>query len=505
MSLRLPIGIQDFSELRTGNFVYIDKTELLFSLATASKTYFLSRPRRFGKSLLISTLRYLFEGRKDLFQGLAIENKWDWNEKHPVIRLSFDAISHKELGLRQALIRAVKKVADEYDIDLPFDDPSVCFQELIQRLTEKQGKAVILIDEYDRPIIDFLGLDELPQAEANRSILKSFFSVLKSADAHIRFLFLTGVSKFSRVSIFSDLNHLRDLSIESQFNDLCGYTQAEIDYNFAPLLAEMPTDTRDKMREWYNGYSWNGRDFVYNPFSVLNFFASKEYHNFWFMTGTPTFLVKRLNKDFQYALDNIEVEMLLIESFELENLHPLALLFQTGYLTIKSRTDFGTIILDYPNREVKEALIRALLADYTHEGRIIPRIGQLTRSLASNDMPKTVELLNGLFKTIPNQIFIAHREAYFHSVIYLTFILLGVYIQAEVNSSDGRLDAVVHTLERIFIFEFKLHESPKTALQQIINKDYAAAYRHLNKEIVGIGIKFSETEKGIEGWESTVV
>ena len=505
MSLKLPIGIQDFSELRTGNFVYIDKTELLYPLLTEAKTYFLSRPRRFGKSLLISTLRYLFEGRKDLFEGLWIENKWDWNEKYPVIRLSFDAISHKELGLRLALLKEVNRIASDFGIELMATEPAESFRELIRSITEKQGKVVILIDEYDRPIIDFLGLDELPKAEANRAILKSFFSILKSEDINIRFLFLTGISKFSKVTIFSDLNHLRDLSIESQFNDLCGYTQAEIDYNFAPLLAEMPPNTREKMREWYNGYSWNGRSFVYNPFSVLNFFASKEYHNFWFSTGTPTFLVKRLNKDFQYQLDGLEVDIHVLEAYELDTLEPIPILFQTGYLTIKEKTAFDTVVLKYPNREVQQSLIRMLLAEFTHQTSVLPRIGQLTRSLNNNDISKTVELLHGLFKSIPNQIFIAHREAYFHSVIYLTFVLLGIYIQAEVNSSDGRLDALVHTPERIFIFEFKLNESAKAALQQIINKDYAAAYRHLNKEIVGIGIKFSEIEKGIEAWESAVV
>jgi Predicted AAA-ATPase/PD-(D/E)XK nuclease superfamily len=505
MSVKLPIGIQDFSELRQNDFTYVDKTKLLYNLLTGSKTYFLSRPRRFGKSLLISTFRYLLEGRKDLFKGLWIEDKWDWSVKHPVIRLSLDAIGHKEVGLKTAIVKAVKSAGRELKIDVTSEEPSLCFKELIQKAAEKQGKVVILIDEYDRPIIDFLGLDELHIANENRNILKSFFSVLKSEDANIRFLFLTGISKFSKVSIFSDLNHLYDLSVDPTNATLCGYTQAEIDHYFAPILAEMPADTPAKMREWYNGYSWNGRDFVYNPFSVLSFFRAKEYQNYWFLTGTPTFLVKRLNHDFQYALDNIEVESLLIESFELENLHPLALLFQTGYLTIKEKTEFGTLILDYPNREVKEALLRALIADYTHEGRILPRMGQLVQSLKSNNVPKTFELLNGLFKTIPNQIFIGNREAYFHSIIYLTFVLLGVYVQSEVNSSDGRLDAVIHTADRIFIFEFKLHESADAALQQVISKDYAAAYKHLNKEIVGIGVKFSETEKSIEDWKIQIL
>jgi hypothetical protein len=222
----LPIGIQDFSELRLGGFTYVDKTALLYDMSKGSKTYFLARPRRFGKSLLISTLRYLFEGRQDLFKGLWIEDKWNWSEKHPIIRLSFDAIGHKEVGLKQALVDAVYASAKQLNISLSLNEPSKCFQELIQKTAETHGKVVILIDEYDRPIIDFLGLDELPHAEANRAILKSFYSILKSEDANIRFLFLTGISKFSKVSIFSDLNHLFDLSSISQFNTLCGYTQS---------------------------------------------------------------------------------------------------------------------------------------------------------------------------------------------------------------------------------------------------------------------------------------
>lgn len=316
MALKLPIGIQDFEKLRTGNFVYVDKTALIYPLLTTN-SYFLSRPRRFGKSLLISTLRYIFEGRRDLFKGLWLENQWDWDPKSPVIRLSFDAIGHKNLGLKPALLYALEQIATSFGAELTIKEPSTAFKELIQKVAAKVGKVVILIDEYDRPIIDFLDFKSLPQAHENRAILKSFFSILKSEDANIRFLFLTGISKFSKVSIFSDLNHLQDLSPMNDFNNICGYTQA-----------------------------------------------------------------------------------------------------------------------------------------------------------------------------------------YFHSIIYLTFVLLGVHIQAEVNFSDGRLDAIVHTPERLFIFEFKLHESAEAALQQIKNKDYAASYRALNKTIVGVGVKFSETEKGLENWVS---
>lgn len=497
---KLPIGIQDFENLRLHDFVYIDKTAFVHSLVTGSNAYFLSRPRRFGKSLLVSTLRYLFEGRRDLFQNTWIESRWDWGQKHPVIRLSFDAIGHKEIGLRNGLLLALEKNGQELQIEIIEKNPALAFQELIRKTAAKYGKVVVLIDEYDRPIIDYLGPDELAQAIENRNTLKSFFSILKSEDHNLRFLFLTGISKFSKVSIFSDLNHLYDLSTDPNYNNLCGYTQAEIEHAFAPILAEMPSDTLGKMKEWYNGYSWNAREFVYNPFSVLNFFQSREYQNYWFSTGTPTFLVKSLSNTFQYSLDGLEVDAGVLEAYELDKLEPIPLLYQTGYLTIKEKTAFDTVILKYPNREVEQSMLRLLLAEYTHNSSVLPQLAQLSKNLNQHDLGKVMELIHGLFKGIPSQIFIANREAYFHSVIYLTFSLLGIYIQAEVNSSHGRLDAVVHTPERIFIFEFKLHDSPTQALQQIKERDYAAAFRHLSKPIMGAGVQFSETEKGIEDW-----
>lgn len=502
---KLPVGIQDFENLRTHDFVYIDKTSFVYSLVTGATAYFLSRPRRFGKSLLVSTLNYLFEGRRDLFKGTWIELHWNWAEVHPVIRLSLDALSHKEIGLRAGLLRALHQNADRFEIELQGDEPGTAFQELIQKTAAKYRKVVVLIDEYDRPIIDYLGPEELPQAIENRNILKSFFSILKSEDKNIRFLFLTGISKFSKVSIFSDLNHLYDLSPDSHYNNLCGYTQAEIEHYFAPILAEMPSDTLNKMREWYNGYSWNAREFVYNPFSVLSFFKSRDYQNFWFSTGTPTFLIKRLSSTFQYALDDLEVDVNVLEAYELDKLEPIPLLFQTGYLTIKAKTEFDTVILKYPNREVEQSMLRLLLAEYSHHTSVLPQLAQLSKYLHENKLDKVMELIHGLFKSIPNQLFIANREAYFHSIIFLAFSLLGIYIKAEVNSSAGRLDALVQTPERIFIFEFKLHDSPENALQQIKVRDYAAAFRYLNKDIIGIGVQFSEKDKGVHAWTSELI
>lgn len=502
---KLPVGIQDFEELRVHDFVYVDKTSFVHSLVTGSKTYFLSRPRRFGKSLLVSTLRYLFEGRSDLFHGTWIEPNWNWQETYPVIRLSLDALGHKEIGLKAGLVKALFYNAEQFDIQINADDPAVAFQELIRKTANEHGKVVVLIDEYDRPIIDYLGPEELPQAIENRNILKSFFSILKSEDNNIRFLFLTGISKFYKVSIFSDLNHLYDLSTDPHYNNLCGYTQSEIEQYFAPILAEMPSDTLGKMREWYNGYSWNAREFVYNPFSVLSFFKSRDYQNFWFSTGTPTFLIKQLSSAFQYSLNDLEVDVNVLEAYELDKLEPIPLLFQTGYLTIKAKTEFDTVILKYPNREVEQSMLRLLLAEYTHHTSVLPQLAQLSKYLHANELDKVMELLHGLFKSIPSQLFIANREAYFHSVIYLAFSLLGIYIKAEVNSSAGRLDAVVQTPERIFIFEFKLHDTPDAAIQQIKERDYAAAFRYLNKEIMGVGVQFSEKDKGIQAWASEVI
>ena len=362
----LPLGLQYFAEVRKSDCIYVDKTEYIYELCRPpSRPFFLSRPRRFGKSLTLDTIAELFSGNKALFEGLWIADKWDWTETNPIIRLSLDAISH-EGGLTEALKDALHDIAKTFKIKLRKKTPSSLFKELIEAIAEKTGKqVVILIDEYDRPIIDFIDPYNLEKANKQRDILKDFFSILKNASNHIRLLFITGVSKFARVSIFSDLNHLVDLTLNDKYAALCGYTQTELEYHFAPYLKRLPPETLELMKEWYDGYSWDAKTFVYNPFSVLNFFENGRYRNFWFSTGTPTFLIKLLRKRFQYELEETEVNDTILESFRLEEFNSLdinSLLLQTGYLTIKEITPHQTFILNYPNREVKQAFAQFLLS-----------------------------------------------------------------------------------------------------------------------------------------------
>jgi Predicted AAA-ATPase len=366
----LPISQQYFANIRKDDCIYVDKTEYIYKLCRPpSRAYFLSRPRRFGKSLTLDTIHELFSGNRPLFEGLWVADKWDWSQQYPVIRLSLDAIGHKN-GLSNALLVELKAIAATFQVKITKRTPGVAFRELIQKISDKTGKqVVILIDEYDKPIIDYIDPYNLEKANDQRDILKEFFSVLKAASNQIRFLLITGVSKFARVSIFSDLNHLYDLTLAPDFAALCGYTQAELEHSFAPYFATMPPETLENMRTWYNGYSWDGKTWMYNPFSVLNFFETKVYRNYWFQTGTPTFLVKLLYKRFEYQLQQTEVSDLILESFILdtfEDLNITSLLLQTGYLTIKKITPRGNFILNYPNEEVKQAFGQFLLSEYTH-------------------------------------------------------------------------------------------------------------------------------------------
>ena len=501
----LPVGRQYFASIRKDNAVYVDKTEYIYNLCrSADSGYFLSRPRRFGKSLTLDTINELFSGNRALFQGLWIENKWDWSQTFPIIRLSLDAIGH-EGGLSDALKDALQDIADTYKIKLKKKLPSALFKELIEKIAEKTGKqVVVLIDEYDRPIVDYINPYNLEMANKQRDTLKQFFSILKNTSNYIRFLLITGVSKFSKVSIFSDLNHLYDLTLDPNYAALCGYTQSELEHYFDPYLKIMPPETLEKMKLWYNGYSWDAKTFVYNPFSVLNFFKSKTYRNFWFETGTPTFLIKLMRKRFEYKLEETEVSDLILESFTLEKFDDLdlnSLLLQTGYLTIKEMTPEGKFVLNYPNQEVRRAFGQFLLSEYTDTKVSVPYGADILEALRKNNIEQVIKVIDSLIQAVPDQNYIKDEEKFFHAIIHLIFTMVGTDVRSEVHTPIGRMDTVVITSDRIFLFEFKLNETAEKAIQTIKNRNYAESLRHRNIPITAVGVSFSVKTKGVEDWK----
>ncbi len=506
MPLKYPIGIQTFSELRTEGYVYIDKTKYIYELLQG-KYYFFSRPRRFGKSLLISTLHDIFLGNKHLFSGLWIEDKITW-EKYPIIHLSFGNTSFKDIGLRKAIENRLEDVANEHGIIFQTSSIGDKFTELIKGLSIKK-KVVILIDEYDKPIIEYLSKEEMPKALENRDILKEFYSVIKDLDAYIHFFFLTGVSKFSKVSIFSDLNNLHDITMHPNYSSLLGYTQAELEFYFKERLEEIThknnisyPDLLYKIRQWYNGYAWLGTEKVYNPFSILNFMSSADFQNYWFATGTPTFLTKLMRENFNFNIEEITVDEGMLGNFRIENLNEITLLFQTGYLTIKERED-NIYTLTYPNKEVKNALNNFLLQEFSYNLNVASPVWNMNKDLKKKDIESVVGRLNTLFANIPYQIFEEKQESFYHAVIFLAFQLLGYYAQAEVSTSKGRIDTVVHHENTIFVMEFKVNDSAENAIAQIKERKYHQKYLHQGKEVILLG--FACQNKEIADWKMEIV
>lgn len=508
---KYPIGQQDFRGIIEGGFVYVDKTRLIHTLIESGKYYFLSRPRRFGKSLLLSTIEEIFNGSKELFQELWIGNNWVWEQKHPVIHISFSDIGVQTLGLEQAIFEGLGENAKRLGVSLTKTTIDLQLKELIQKVAGN-SKVVILIDEYDKPIID--NLDNFTLAEANRVIMKTFYSVLKGADQYIRLLLITGVSRFSKVSIFSDLNNLRDITLVPTFTSLIGITQEELESNFAEEINELQmadSDILQDLRTWYNGYSWNkGKDKVYNPFSLLNFMADKEFKNYWFQTGTPSFLIKEVqeNPEFTFSKEEFKVgEEALNDLFgknEGKHMNPVTLMFQTGYLTIKSyNPEDREYVLDYPNREVKESVLTWLVSAYSFDdlGQVRPTVNQLKRAFTSNDIPKFIGIIDTLFASIPNPLWIGARESFFHGLIHNTFQLLGINPESEVSSSNGRSDFILKTSSHIYIMEFKLDGSAAEALNQILDKGYLRNYQLDSRQKTIIGINFSSAKRKVEGYE----
>lgn len=500
---KLPIGIQDFEKLIADDYLYVDKTEHYHRLISDGDYYFLSRPRRFGKSLLISTLKAIFEGKRDLFEGLWIHDKIDW-EPRPVILLDFTRISKIAVSLEDGIAVALNEIAESYGLSLTAETNAGRLQALIGAIG-KDRKVAILVDEYDKPLID--NIDNAALLNLNRQVLKDMYSVLKGNDRNIAFLMLTGVTKFSQVSIFSDLNNLRDITLSPDFSQMLGYTQAEVEKYFPVHLARLIATWRDtypdvmaEMKAWYNGYSWDGGHHVYNPFSILNLFANNDFGEFWFATGTPTFLMKLIKAQGYSVMDlqNKEISLHAFNKFDLERMEINSLLFQTGYLTIKERNKVEQYVtLDFPNKEVANAFSIHLLAEFaemTQESTdsLIRRMNTCLRSGQVDGFMVAIEALFGelAYPIQPSKgSSIANMEKYYHSMFFLALRLLGYNIQAEVLVHSGRIDAVIATPEYIYVVEFKLGDAA-SAMAQLKERRYHLKYLGSGKRVMLLGIGF---------------
>ena len=508
----LPIGLQDFKSFRDGNCVYVDKTQLVHNLAIGGgKYFFLSRPRRFGKSLLLSTFKQLFLGKQELFKETWIEPHWDWSKTSPVIHLSFDNISFDSLGLEEAIKIELADMAAKENIALMRTDLRGQFKELIEKLSDKKGPVVILIDEYDKPITEYLESQHIERAKTNQAIMRQFYGVLKSAEPYLRFVFITGISKFSKVSIFSELNNLDDISLDEDYCTLTGYTQEELESYFKDYLEVIQKRLNLTWEEllmhvkiWYNGFSWDGQTTLYNPFGTLNFLKQRRFRNFWFATGSPKFLIREMKKHTTFNVENVLMTSTELDEYDIENLSLVPLLFQTGYLTVKDiNLMTGDMVLDYPNKEVRESMYLFLINDLAKNPKRINTgltIQDLNKAFASNDLLKVKTIINSLVSTLPYEAYKKQSEGFYHGLLHLIFNYMGMYIESEVHLSNGRADVVVHTLTHIYILEFKFNLTAQEGLDQIKNQGYADKYRAVGKQIVGIGINFSEDKRLIDDW-----
>ncbi len=507
---KLPIGIQTFRIIREGSYYYVDKTGQAVDLAERGRAYFLSRPRRFGKSLLVDTFKELFEGNRALFTGLAAESRWDWAQHHPVIHISFaNGVLQNRAELDQTITELLQDNAARLGVTLHHETVGGRFSELIRQAAHQHGApVVVLIDEYDKPILDNLSAPDT--ARQMREGLKNLYSVLKGADAHLRFVFLTGVSKFSKVSLFSGLNHLQDLTLDKRCATLCGYTEPELKTVFAPELLGLDLE---EIRRWYNGYNWLGEG-VYNPFDVLLLFDKREFQPYWFETGTPTFLVKLLAERQFFTPDLSQVMAMeqLIGSFDVDEIPPEALLFQTGYLTLRGREEISraqwVYTLGYPNREVETSLNGALLKSYGVPDRpaLATRL-QLLKLLRNGDAASLRALFHAFFASIPHDWYrrneLAGFEGYYASIVYSHFAAAGLEIRLEDTTNHGRIDMTVLAFGTVWLFEFKVVElvPEGRALAQLQAKGYAEKYRARGEPIRLVGVEFSKVDRNIVGFE----
>ena len=503
--------MQTFRELREQDCYYVDKTAYVERLLHEGKHYFLSRPRRFGKSLFLDTLKEFFEGSEELFAGLYIHDRHDWSERHPVVRLSFGSGSFTEPEtLHEDVAFQLEDLEETAGIAPRQAGAPPRLRRLLRALHRQTGQRVaVLVDEYDKPILD--ALVEKPEvARANRDYLRGLYGVIKDSDAHVEFTFLTGISKFSKVNLFSQLNNLTDLTLDPVYSSICGYTEGDLDTVFAPELGGLD---REQVREWYNGYSWLGDEKVYNPYDVLLLLRGRRFAAHWFETGTPAFLVDMLfeRRVSTVSLDQMVSTAKLLSAFDVGAIGTEALLFQTGYLTITGEETLGGMALyrlGYPNREVRQSLNEYLLSHLVQDpARQTANSMRLARLLEAVDCEGLRELFHAFFASIPYQWYtnndIANYEGFYASVFYSYFAALGYEITVEESSSHGRLDMAVRAGGQVYLFEFKVVElaPPGSALAQLQERDYAAKYRGGGQPIHLIGVEFSRDTRNVTAFE----
>ena len=509
---QLPIGIQSFRRIREQDCYYIDKTPHLRRLIDRGDFYFLSRPRRFGKSLLVDTLRELFEGNEPLFRGLHIHEHWDWSVSHPVVRLSFDGKYNEPGDVERSVLNQLVWIEEENQLE-PLDPASTGperLQDILRRLHRTTGQqVVVLVDEYDKPILDVIGNPEM--ASANRDYLRGFYGIIKGSYEHVRFVFVTGVSMFSRVSLFSGMNNLRNISLDPNYATICGYTDKDLDTVFAP---ELPGLDRDEIREWYNGYHWLGDEKLYNPFDLLLLFETRNFEAHWFETGSPTFLYRIMmeRRVSPMELERRQADAKRLSRFDIDDIGLESLLFQTGYLTITAEERRGTrtlYTLDYPNFEVLQSLNDGLLGYITGpENGFVNQGDELGHLLATNDFDGFADQLRAFFAGIPYQWQTtngpARYEAWYAGMLYACFRTIGLDLRVEDSSDRGRADMVVLHGGQVFVFEFNMatgggdsDAAARSAIQQIQGKGYAEKYRSRGEPIHMVGVAFDPDSRNL--------
>ncbi|MFM7613412.1 MAG: AAA family ATPase [Synechococcales cyanobacterium] len=508
----LPLGIHTLDKLRGSNCVYVDKTPMIQSLVKQPGAFFLSRPRRFGKSLLVDTLKELFEGNEALFEGLYIHDKWDWSRHYPVIKIDFaDGVPRSREELDQRIMDLLDKNAQRLGVAYPSNDIPGKLGTLIHEARMKYGqRVVVLVDEYDKPILD--NIDQPSIGTEIREGLKNLYSVLKGQDANLQFVFMTGVTKFSKVSLFSGVNQLTDITIDAQYSSICGYREIDLQESFGDHLAGVDWDA---VRRWYNGYCWTGKETVYNPYDILLFIEKgRIFRNYWFETGSPSFLVKlfQSNRYFLPNLENLEVTEEILESFDVERINPITLLFQSGYLTIertftrRQRYMFG---LKIPNLEVCLALHDQFINAYTG---IMNEKHEIQDSLYDlmnrGDVELMIKVIQRLFAGIPWRNFtnndLADFEGYYASVLYAFFCSLDARVIPEDITNYGQVDLTVMLGDHIYVMEIKVVDGDRVdgnpALEQIVRRNYAQKYRGIaGKEVHEVGLVFGRGVRNLVG------